>query len=634
MRSLSSVEIEQMEASGCRAEDWTTITVDDDFNPMAYHHVSLRGKCHLGTCRGMHQARSFSAKPSGVSHVLLDNCRVGRNVLIEHVADAIQGYCIGNGVTIAHIAQLKADGGTTFGIGAPVSVLDETGGRMVMLSRSLSAQLAYIIAFSKHDAELQRRIESLVTQEAQLVSEQGAFVADGVELLHGGFFQNVSIGSNTSVVGHVSLKNGMIGNFVQIEGNTFADTFIIDNGTVVHGATLEHTFVGEGCLLSGGFYAHDTLIFANCTLANGEASAAFLAPHTVSMHRSTLLIGGLFSFFNAGSGTNQSNHHYRLGPMHYGILERGVKFASGAYILWSAHVGAFSKVVGRVYSHPNTEYFPFSVLEGYGEDTFLSPGATLTQVGTWRDLFKWGRRDRRTPQSACQCLDLIDYRWAQPAFLQACLEGWNLLSTLSRDELKQRYRVNIPDEKKADGIAFYQHILTLALALSPHAIKDLVADLHSSERYIDLVGVSIALSEYHNWVKEEKNIPSSSMNELKERLHSHLKRADGAPKELFARILLLLYPEYKMLGEREAQDNLIERALESTHFLEKLILNDAAREFKIHRGDTVGLLASNFEEVEADFRALRGDMTEHAFVVELRQYFEGLRKELIVRQRS
>jgi hypothetical protein len=38
-----------------------------------------------------------------------------------------------------------------------------------------------------------------------------------------------------------------------------------------------------------------------------------------------LLLAGLFSFFNAGSGTNQSNHLYKLGPVHQGVLERGCK---------------------------------------------------------------------------------------------------------------------------------------------------------------------------------------------------------------------------------------------------------------------------------------------------------------------
>ena len=64
------------------------------------------------------------------------------------------------------------------------------------------------------------------------------------------------------------------------------------------------------------------------------------------MHKSSLLIAGMFSFLNAGSGSNQSNHMYKLGPIHQGVVERGSKTTSDSYILWPAKVGAFSLIMG------------------------------------------------------------------------------------------------------------------------------------------------------------------------------------------------------------------------------------------------------------------------------------------------
>ena len=121
---------------------------------------------------------------------------------------------------------------------------------------------------------------------------------------------------------------------VKMQGSIVSEHFIVEDDTHLGNCSLHHCYVGEGCRLDGGFSAHDSLIFANSNLSNGEASAAFLGPYTVSMHRSTLLIGGAFSFFNAGSGTNQSNHQYRLGPIHHGLMERGVKCSSDSYMLW------------------------------------------------------------------------------------------------------------------------------------------------------------------------------------------------------------------------------------------------------------------------------------------------------------
>ncbi|NAW49767.1 DUF4954 family protein, partial [Salmonella sp. gx-f5] len=80
----------------------------------------------------------------------------------------------------------------------------------------------------------------------------------------------------------------------------------------------------------------------NSYMSNGEACAAFCGPFTASHHKSSLLIGGMFSFYNAGSATNFSNHAYKMGPMHWGILERGSKTASGAYLLMPATLGTYS----------------------------------------------------------------------------------------------------------------------------------------------------------------------------------------------------------------------------------------------------------------------------------------------------
>lgn len=88
----------------------------------------------------------------------------------------------------------------------------------------------------------------------------------------------------------------------------------------------------------------------------------FAGPFTVTHHKSTLLIAGMFSFMNAGSGSNQSNHMYKLGPIHQGALERGAKTTSDSYILWPARIGAFSLVMGRHVNHPDTSDLPFSYL--------------------------------------------------------------------------------------------------------------------------------------------------------------------------------------------------------------------------------------------------------------------------------
>jgi hypothetical protein len=162
-------------------------------------------------------------------------------------------------------------------------------------------------------------------------------------------------------------------------------------------------------------------------MANGEACAAFCGPFSASHHKSSLLIGGQFSFYNAGSNTNFSNHAYKMGPLHYGTLERGTKTASGGYILMPATIGAFSVCFGKLMHHPDTRNLPFSYLIAYGETMYLSPGRNITTVGLYRDIKKWPKRDKRSKQSK---KSIINFDWLSPFTVGEILQGIDILKAL------------------------------------------------------------------------------------------------------------------------------------------------------------------------------------------------------------
>lgn len=163
------------------------------------------------------------------------------------------------------------------------------------------------------------------------------------------------------------------------------------NATVMKGCNIHNSFVGHDSVLEA-FTADNCFIADNCHLANGEGVSAFCGPMTVSHHKSTLLIASLYSFYNAGSNTNSSNHNYRLGPIHQAIYNRGVKTGSGSYVLQPAHVGDFTMVIGHHTGHPNTSKLPFSYLIEKDGASFIFPAQNFKAIGTWRDLAKWPSR--------------------------------------------------------------------------------------------------------------------------------------------------------------------------------------------------------------------------------------------------
>ena len=128
----------------------------------------------------------------------------------------------------------------------------------------------------------------------------------------------------------------------------------------------------------------------------------------------------MFSFYNAGSATNFSNHAYKMGPMHWGILERGSKTASGAYLLMPATLGTFSVCFGKLMHHPNTRNLPFAYLIADGDKMFLIPGRNITTVGLYRDIKKWPKRDLRAMENR---KSIVNFDWLSPYSVGEVLKG-------------------------------------------------------------------------------------------------------------------------------------------------------------------------------------------------------------------
>ena len=73
-------------------------------------------------------------KHSGLRHVTLHNVTVGDNCCIENIQNYIANYEIGHDTFIENVDIILVDGVSKFGNGVEVSVLNETGGREVLIN--------------------------------------------------------------------------------------------------------------------------------------------------------------------------------------------------------------------------------------------------------------------------------------------------------------------------------------------------------------------------------------------------------------------------------------------------------------------------------------------------------------------
>lgn len=462
-KKLTQQEIELLTAAGCKAEDWEKVETSAPETLKYIKNVRFSGDVRFGRFEASFTLPGGLRKHSGLRNVTLHNVSVGDDSLVENISDYVANYDIGSNSYIENVDLILNDGKCRFGNGVEVSVLNETGGREVRIYDRLSAQTAYILAMYRHQKDVVAALDRMISDYAASVESERGTIGDHVIIRNTKVIHGVRIGDCTTISGASRLRNGSInGNSnapVRIGHGVIADDFIICSGSKVEdNTTLTRCFVGQSCILGHGYSASDSLFFSNCQGENGEACAIFAGPFTVTHHKSTLLIAGMFSFMNAGSGSNQSNHMYKLGPIHQGILERGAKTASDSYILWPSRIGAFSLVMGRHVTHSDTTNLPFSYLIEQQNTTYLVPGVNLRSVGTIRDAQKWPKRDSRKDPDK---LDSINFNLLSPFTIQKMMKGIKLLQNLqySSGELSDVYSYHstkIRNSALRKGIEFYR----------------------------------------------------------------------------------------------------------------------------------------------------------------------------------
>ena len=653
-RKLNEQEIQQLTANSCTADDWTNIEVAIGFKVDNVHHTRFSGKVRLGVFEHEFTLAGGMKKHSGLYHATLHNVTVGNNCCIENVKNYIANYEIGDYGFIENVDIILVDGCSKFGNGVEVSVLNETGGREVMIHDRLSAHEAYIMALYRHRPSLIEKMKAIVEKYADDCASSRGRIGKHVTIVDSGYIKNVKIGDYCKVEGAGRLKNGSLNSSqlapIHIGYGVVCDDFIISSGSSVEdGTTLTRCFVGQACHLGHNYSASDSLFFSNCQEENGEACAIFAGPFTVTHHKSTLLIAGMFSFMNAGSGSNQSNHMYKLGPIHQGALERGAKTTSDSYILWPAKVGAFSLVMGRHVNNADTSNLPFSYLIEQQNTTYLVPGVNLRSVGTIRDAQKWPKRDKRTDSYR---LDQINYNLLSPYTIQKMMKGCQILKDLRRvsGETSETYSYQSAKIKTSSlnkGIQLYETAIHKFLGnslikrleetkfLSDEEIRTRLlpdTDIGSGE-WVDVSGLIAPKSEIEKLMVDIETgvlISLEQMHDRFEEMHRNYYTYEWT--WAYEKILSFYHLNPETVTAKDVID-IVKKWQAAVVGLVKMVYADAKKEFSLSAMTGFGADGSR-EERELDFEQVRGAFESNPFVTAVLQHIEvktALGNELIER---
>ena len=473
-RKLTDDEIALLEDNNCRAADWESVNVSDDFNPAYLCDVVFYGEINLGYFDRNIEVSPGFLKHSGIYRATLRNVTVGDNCLIEHVNNYVNNYTIGDNCYISNIATLETSEGVTYGQGNIISAGSPSGEGNIMLFTRLSSQLAALMMKYSHDKELRETLRNLVREDIDAQQPERGIIGEGVKIVNTGEITNTILGDYCEVNGAARLSDTTV--MGTADASVFIGTGVIcENSVISDGASLLNSaivtdcFVGEACKISNGFTAGQSVIFANSNLSKGEASAAFCGPFTTSHHKNSLLTGSVFSLNNTG---------------HDDITQC-----------------------------PDMCNLPFSRLTTQGDTTFLEPAFHITTAAHYRDIRKWARRDMRaqsTPKS------IVNFDWLSPFSVSEIIKAKKKLEDLREisGEDASNYRFHEFIIRAADlqkGIQNYDMALRIYMGAVLERVQRRDPELNEPEtdtglgKWDNLAGLLLPASEERQMVEDIKD---------------------------------------------------------------------------------------------------------------------------------
>ena len=535
-RVLSQEERTLLEQRGCSALSWDEVTVTADFRPEQLRNVRFEGRTSIGS-----------------------RTRISDST--------IANYIIGNDCHIDDVLRMECRHASTFGEGVGVAAVNENGGRTAVIYREITSQIAYIMTMMRNRKEAVEQLLKMAIARAEEHRSTMGVVEDGSTIMGARFIREVHVERGATIEGASHLENGTVGCNAHVGIDVRAKDFIFDNDTKVDGASsIERCFVGENTTIGNGFTAVDTLFFANCHCENGEAASVFAGPFTVSHHKSSLLIAGIFSFFNAGSGTNQSNHLFKSGAVHQAVHQRGTKFGSSAYVMSPSIEGPYTVVLGRHTRHHDTQDMPYSYLVEENGYTLLMPALSLKSYGTIRDIEKWKTRDKRNLKR-----DNICFEEFNPFITGKMMRGVDALTRLQeRDPEAKTYsynRTTIRASMIPRSLKLYNSAIAASLGVMLRS-GDYLKEEYDHTEWIDIAGQYLPLGTTEALLKRIA-AGEMSLEAITEELNVWYKRYDDMAAAYAFDVLTSLMghtPSNEEVMETiAASENILKRMRETTN---------------------------------------------------------------------
>ena len=558
---LTDEEIARLKNNQCFSETWNEIEVAEGFDTDNLNRCELKGRI-----------------------------RIGRNVRIKNVG-------------LIEMRNVSA-----FGNGTEVTLMDESGSRAVRITDKTNAQTAYIECFWRSDKSFIDAYRKMTDEYVKQKTSDRLTIGDNVEIRNCREIRNVRIEEGAKITGVSLLENGTVMSTnetpTEITHDVIARDFIVAAGAkVTYGAQIERCYVGENSVVGEQFAATDTVVCSNCQMMHGESAALLAGPFSVSHHKSTLLIAASVSMFNAGSGSNQSNHAYKSGPIHYGVIDRGCKMGSDSYMAWPGRTGAFSVILGKHKNKINAEDFPFSYLTAEGMSSRILPGLSLKSFGTYRDVNKWKSRDTRTDE---QKRDIVNFSFLSPYVIEQMKRGIKRLAEfLDTGEQRMEILPNITINRKSAERGYDLYNMALDVYLGMNATEG----TGLADEWTDINGMTARRTEIEELTRKVAKGDVLTLDELQSEMGKINSRYNEGNRKYATKSACEAIGKESL--DEEDLKRLRKKAQKAAEVLKRYVIADAGKEFSGAFKWNFGV-NQNEESKKAEFDILRGKADEKA----------------------
>lgn len=637
-RNLTSEEINFLKSQGCSSQSWEKILIKN-VDLSRIKDVQFHGKIKINSLNGMVKYHKKVKLLASINRATLINVYINGNVYINNVGRFIENYKIENGVIIENAGSIYMEGKSSFGNGVETSPIMESNGRSVKIFYRLNSHIAYLVSMYRHETLMREKINSMIDEYTKQKTRRFGKIKKYAKIINARLIKNSLIDPYATIENTDEINNTTVISTKECPSYIgtsviLTDSIVLKGAHIVDGTVIKKAFIGEGVKLGRQFSCEDSLLFANCEGEHGEMFSIFAGPYTVTHHKATLLIASHFSFFNAGSGTNQSNHMYKLGPYHHGFMERGCKTGSNSYILWPSHIGAFSTVIGAHYDNVDTSDFPFSYITEHGyHQTRLIPALNLFGVGLSRDENKWRERDRRKGDKK----DLIIFNVFSPYTVSKMINSEKILEEIknernnnngdfftyknmiikisSLDKYSKRYSI---------AIDLYLHNKILSYIENSKNIDEIIKNLNYDEnsifeKWVDIGGLICAKQRIDNIIKDLENDKISDVKSLTERFEDIYNLYLEDEKSW---VMNTIKSRYNIKDiDKETIKKLLINHISLLEEAYNIFYKDVEKEY-----DASKMVSSGIDDksvMEKDFEAVRGTVNDNTFVIKYKKDMEN-----------